>query len=95
MARFSSVSRTGDGGPWWRPNWPGWSPPSYGGAARPARAEIRSRVVRTLAEALGMPEPGAVAEAVTVVAGAYFAGEDAAADEAVAWLVAQSAPGGG
>ncbi|MDX3235472.1 isocitrate lyase/phosphoenolpyruvate mutase family protein [Streptomyces sp. ME03-5709C] len=54
--------------------------------------EIRSRVVRTLAEALGMPEPEAVAEAVTVVAGAYFAGADAAADEAVARLVAQSAP---
>ncbi|MCH0539141.1 isocitrate lyase/phosphoenolpyruvate mutase family protein [Streptomyces sp. MUM 203J] len=55
--------------------------------------EVRLRVVRTLAEALGMPEPGAVAEAVAVVAGAYFGGADAAADEAVARLVAQLAPG--
>ncbi|AUH41197.1 isocitrate lyase/PEP mutase family protein [Streptomyces sp. CMB-StM0423] len=53
--------------------------------------EVRVRVVRTLAEALGMPEPGAVAEAVTVVAGAYFGGGDADADEAVEWLVAQMA----
>ncbi|GHI01746.1 hypothetical protein Scel_00670 [Streptomyces cellostaticus] len=55
--------------------------------------EVRVRVVRTLAEALGMPEAEAVAEAVTVVARAYFGGADAAADEAVAWLVAQLAPG--
>ncbi|MBG0831424.1 isocitrate lyase/phosphoenolpyruvate mutase family protein [Planomonospora sp. ID67723] len=54
--------------------------------------EVRVRVVRTLAEALGMPEPGAVAEAVTVVAGVYFGGADAAADEAVARLVAQLVP---
>ncbi|MER7726634.1 isocitrate lyase/phosphoenolpyruvate mutase family protein [Streptomyces sp. NPDC096323] len=55
--------------------------------------ETRARVVRTLAEALGMPQPTAVAEAVTVVAGAYFGGEDPAADEAVAWLVGRlSAP---
>lgn len=54
--------------------------------------EVRVRVVRTLAEALGMPDPGAVAEAVTVVAGAYFGAADAAADEAVARLVAQLAP---
>ncbi|MEU9578336.1 isocitrate lyase/PEP mutase family protein [Streptomyces chilikensis] len=54
--------------------------------------EVRVRVVRTLAEALGMPEPGAVAEAVTVVAGAYFGGADAAADEAVARLVARLVP---
>nr|BFD87197.1 hypothetical protein StreXyl84_65980 [Streptomyces sp. Xyl84] len=54
--------------------------------------EVRVRVVRTLAEALGMPDPGAVAEAVTVVAGAYFGGADAAADEAVARLVAQLVP---
>lgn len=39
-----------------------------------------------------MPEPGAVAEAVTVVAGAYFGGADAAADEAVARLVARLVP---
>jgi 2-methylisocitrate lyase-like PEP mutase family enzyme len=54
-------------------------------------------VVRTLADALGMPEPEAVAEAVTVVAGAYFGGADAdavaAADEAVARLVGQLMPG--
>ncbi|UED83295.1 isocitrate lyase/phosphoenolpyruvate mutase family protein [Streptomyces profundus] len=55
--------------------------------------EARARVVRTLAEALGMPEPGAVAEAVLVVAGAYFGGGDAAADLAVAELVARLAPG--
>lgn len=55
--------------------------------------EARVRVVRTLAEALGMPEPGEVAEAVTVVAGAYFGGADAAADEAVARLVARLVPG--
>ncbi|WP_431949141.1 isocitrate lyase/phosphoenolpyruvate mutase family protein [Actinacidiphila sp. bgisy167] len=60
-------------------------------AARP-EGEVRTRVVRTLAEALGMPEPGAVAEAVTVVAGAYFGGADAAADEAVARLVASLVP---
>lgn len=50
--------------------------------------EVRVRVVRVLAEALEMPEPGAVAEAVTNVAGAYFGGADPAADEAVARLVA-------
>ncbi len=59
--------------------------------------EVRVRVVRALAEALGMPEPGAVAEGVTVVAGAYFgagaAAVDAAADEAVARLVALLVPG--
>ncbi|MDH6229320.1 isocitrate lyase/phosphoenolpyruvate mutase family protein [Streptomyces sp. MJP52] len=54
--------------------------------------EVRVRVVRTLAEALGMPEPGMVAKAVTVVAGAYFGGADAAADEAVARLVAHLVP---
>ncbi|GAA3831035.1 isocitrate lyase/phosphoenolpyruvate mutase family protein [Streptomyces phyllanthi] len=55
-------------------------------------ADVRTRVVRTLAEALGMPQPGAVAQAVIVVAGAYFGGGDAAADEAVARLVARLAP---
>lgn len=49
--------------------------------------DVRSRVVQTLAEAMGMPEPAAVAEAVKVVAGAYFGGDDPAADEAVARLV--------
>ena len=62
-------------------------------AAAGPEGELRARVVRTLAEALGMPEPEAVAEAVIVVAGAYFGGADAAADEAVAWLVTQLAPG--
>ncbi|GAA2869499.1 hypothetical protein GCM10010517_29510 [Streptosporangium fragile] len=62
-------------------------------AAAGREGEIRVRVVRTLAEALGMPEPAAVAEAVIVVAGAYFGGADAAADEAVARLVAQLVPG--
>ncbi|MFE3183417.1 isocitrate lyase/phosphoenolpyruvate mutase family protein [Streptomyces violascens] len=60
-------------------------------AAAPA-GDVRTRVVRALAEALGMPEPGAVAEAVIVVAGAYFGGGNAAADEAVARLVARLAP---
>ncbi|MFC9295058.1 isocitrate lyase/phosphoenolpyruvate mutase family protein [Streptomyces sp. NPDC057011] len=63
------------------------------GAAAGTEGEIRIRVVRTLAEALGMSEPGMVAEAVAVVAGAYFGGSDAAADEAVARLVAQLAQG--
>ncbi len=49
------------------------------------------RVVRALAETLGMPEPEAVAKAVVVVAGAYFGGTDEAADEAVARLVARLA----
>ncbi|MFF3784176.1 isocitrate lyase/phosphoenolpyruvate mutase family protein [Streptomyces sp. NPDC001933] len=62
-------------------------------AARPG-GEVRVRVVRTLAESLGMPDPGAAAEAVTVVAGAYFGAADATPDEdgAVARLVAQLAP---
>ncbi|MFD8381680.1 isocitrate lyase/phosphoenolpyruvate mutase family protein [Streptomyces sp. NPDC059679] len=63
-------------------------------AATGPKGEVRVRVVRALAEALGMPEPGAVAEAVTVVAGAYFGGTDPAADEAVARLVACLAPAG-
>ncbi|MEV7526318.1 isocitrate lyase/phosphoenolpyruvate mutase family protein [Streptomyces sp. NPDC091371] len=66
-------------------------------AAGQPEGETRVRVVRTLAEALGMPEPGAVAEAVIVVAGAYFGGTDAEAgadaDNSVAWLVAQLVPG--
>ncbi|MEV1021137.1 isocitrate lyase/phosphoenolpyruvate mutase family protein [Streptomyces sp. NPDC050264] len=53
-----------------------------------AGGDVRTRVVRTLAEALGMPGPAEVAEAVLVVAGAYFGGGDATADEAVARLVA-------
>ncbi|MFG3137329.1 isocitrate lyase/phosphoenolpyruvate mutase family protein [Streptomyces sp. NPDC048211] len=54
--------------------------------------ETRVAVVRTLADALGLPRPTAVAEAVTVVAGVYFGGDDAAADEAVAALVRWLAP---
>ncbi|MCC3773386.1 isocitrate lyase/phosphoenolpyruvate mutase family protein [Streptomyces sp. UNOB3_S3] len=62
-------------------------------AAEPG-GDIRTRVVRTLAEAMGIPEPDAVAKAVTVVSGPYFgAPADEAADEAVAWLVARTAPG--
>jgi len=61
-------------------------------AAAGPEGEVRARVVRTLAEALGMPEPAAVAEAVIVVAGAYFGGGDASADEAVAHLVERLAP---
>jgi len=61
-------------------------------AAAGPEGEVRVRVVRVLAEALGMPEPAAVAEAVIVVAGAYFGGGDAAADEAVARLVERLAP---
>lgn len=63
-------------------------------AATGPKGELRVRVVRALAEALGMPEPGAVAEAVTVVAEAYFGGTDPAADEAVARLMARLAPTG-
>ncbi|MBB5938769.1 isocitrate lyase/phosphoenolpyruvate mutase family protein [Streptomyces zagrosensis] len=62
-------------------------------AAAVGRAgELRTRVVRSLAQALGMPAPGAVAEAVIVVAGAYLGGADAGADAAVAQLVRQLAP---
>ncbi|WP_328892071.1 isocitrate lyase/PEP mutase family protein [Streptomyces sp. NBC_00236] len=49
--------------------------------------DTRVTVVRTLAGALGMAQPAAVAQAVIAVAGVYFGGEDAAADEAVARLV--------
>ncbi|WP_052848975.1 isocitrate lyase/phosphoenolpyruvate mutase family protein [Streptomyces avicenniae] len=64
------------------------------GADGDGDGDVRIRVVRALAEALGMPEPGDVAQAVTVVAGAYFGGADPdpAADEAVARLVALLAP---
>ncbi|MDT5027846.1 MAG: hypothetical protein QOE61_4272 [Micromonosporaceae bacterium] len=50
--------------------------------------DVRLFVVRTVAECLELPEPDAVAEAVTIVAGAYFSGGgDADADAAVAWLL--------
>ncbi|MFF6999725.1 isocitrate lyase/phosphoenolpyruvate mutase family protein [Streptomyces sp. NPDC008313] len=55
--------------------------------------EVRSRVVHALAEALGMPEPEEVAEAVTAVAQVYFEGAGPAADEAVARLTERLAPG--
>lgn len=55
--------------------------------------QTRLRVVRVLAEALGMPEPEAVAQEVAVVAGAYFGGSDPAADVSVARLVALLQPG--
>ncbi|WP_225839741.1 isocitrate lyase/phosphoenolpyruvate mutase family protein [Streptomyces sp. NK08204] len=72
-------------------------------AAAAPEQEVRVRVVRILAQALGIPEAGAVAEAVTVVAGAYFGDQakdkektaaDEAADEAVAWLVTHLTPPG-
>ncbi|MGY0489527.1 isocitrate lyase/phosphoenolpyruvate mutase family protein [Streptomyces sp. WG-D5] len=53
-----------------------------------------SDVAHLLAEALGCPEPDAVAEAVTTVAGAYFGGEDPEADVAVARLVELLTPTG-
>ncbi|MET9657050.1 isocitrate lyase/phosphoenolpyruvate mutase family protein [Streptomyces sp. NPDC006510] len=64
-------------------------------AAAGTGGEVRARVVRTLAEALGMPEPAVVTEAVIAVAQAYFGCADAAADEdeAVARLVALLMPG--
>ncbi|PRX99026.1 isocitrate lyase/phosphoenolpyruvate mutase family protein [Allonocardiopsis opalescens] len=58
----------------------------------PDDGDLRVRVVRTLAEALGLPEPAAVAAAVPVVAGAYFGHQDPAADAAVAELVALLGP---
>ncbi|MFI7005337.1 isocitrate lyase/phosphoenolpyruvate mutase family protein [Streptomyces sp. NPDC050145] len=56
--------------------------------------EVRVRVVRTLAEALGLPDSGAAAADVIVVAGACFGGAEAtvAEDGAVARLVAQCVP---
>ncbi|MFD7293836.1 isocitrate lyase/phosphoenolpyruvate mutase family protein [Streptomyces sp. NPDC059897] len=57
-------------------------------AARwPEAEDADPHVVRTLAEALGYREPGAVAKAVGAVAPAYFGGEDPDADAAVARLV--------
>lgn len=57
---------------------------------------VRAVVVRTLAAALGFAEPDRVAEAVGLVAGAYFGGVDedtlTAADAAVAWLLPRMLP---
>ncbi|WP_225447765.1 cytochrome P450 [Streptacidiphilus sp. P02-A3a] len=61
--------------------------------------ETRLVVVGTLAEALGLADPEAVADAVATVAGAYFGGAApetlAASDAAVAWLAPRMLPGGG
>ncbi|MEE1788270.1 hypothetical protein PUR71_36045 [Streptomyces sp. SP17BM10] len=59
-------------------------------------ADDRHAVVRTLAQALGLPGPDAVAEAVVAVSAGYFGGtltpvEAKAADEAVALLLAHVA----
>lgn len=56
-------------------------------AVDPAVDEVRALVVRTLAVALGLDEPDAIAAAVIVVAGVYFGGDDPATDEALAWLL--------
>jgi cytochrome P450 len=56
----------------------------------PASASDLGRlVVRTLAEAMRLPDPPAVAEAIHAMAGAYFGGADANADRACAWLTEQ------
>ncbi|MEU7823103.1 cytochrome P450 [Catellatospora sp. NPDC049133] len=60
----------------------------------------RHTVVRILAEALGLPGPDEVAEAVVAVSAGYFGGEltptqARAADEAVASLLARTAHAGG
>jgi cytochrome P450 len=52
------------------------------------RDELRHLVVRTLAEALSIAEPDAVATAVMAVAGTYFGGDNPVAEAASAWLVA-------
>ncbi|MFF3489728.1 isocitrate lyase/phosphoenolpyruvate mutase family protein [Streptomyces sp. NPDC002795] len=59
-----------------------------------ATRDAAPHVVRTLAEALGYPEPETVAEAVTAIAAVYFGGEDPAADAAVAHLVDLLSPSG-
>ncbi|WP_412539282.1 cytochrome P450 [Longispora sp. K20-0274] len=59
---------------------------------RASSAEPRHVIVRTLAAALGLAEPDAVAEAVALAATTYFGGEDPAADAAVAWLVPRMTP---
>jgi cytochrome P450 len=52
-----------------------------------AGADPRFVVVCGLAEALGLPDPDAVAADVAIVSGVYFGGSDPAADAAVARLV--------
>ncbi|GIG61101.1 hypothetical protein Lfu02_54730 [Longispora fulva] len=56
-----------------------------------ARLDPRHVVVRALAQALGLSDPDAVAEAVALAATTYFGGDDPAADAAVAWLVPRTA----
>ncbi|MGY0235511.1 cytochrome P450 [Longispora urticae] len=63
-------------------------------AAATAPGDPRHAVLRTLAAALGLAEPDAIAEAVVVAAGTYFGGEDPAADAAVAWLLPRMSPPG-
>lgn len=53
-----------------------------------APADARLLAVRVLADALGLPDPDAVAADVRLVAGVYFGGDDEAADAAVARLMA-------
>ncbi|MFE0101037.1 isocitrate lyase/phosphoenolpyruvate mutase family protein [Streptomyces sp. NPDC059009] len=69
---------------------------SGSGARSPSDSEdmpsLRIRVVRTLAEALGLPDPAGVAADVATVARAYFGGEVPGADEAVARLVGRLTP---
>ncbi|WP_346766387.1 hypothetical protein [Streptomyces sp. CB01881] len=66
-------------------------------AAAGFEPDARLRAVRALAQGLGLAEPDAVAQAVSVVARAYFAEapDDAEADAAVAWLLPRMAAGGG
>ncbi|MFI0794792.1 cytochrome P450 [Micromonospora rubida] len=55
--------------------------------------DARRASVRALADALAVPEPDAVVEAITIVAGAYFGdAHDTAADQAVAKLLTLMLP---
>ncbi|WP_405096495.1 cytochrome P450 [Micromonospora sp. NBC_01412] len=55
--------------------------------------DARRASVRALADALGIPEPDAVVEAITIVAGAYFGdAHDTAADQAVAKVLTLMLP---
>ncbi|MGW0932082.1 isocitrate lyase/phosphoenolpyruvate mutase family protein [Streptomyces sp. NPDC002644] len=67
-------------------------------ATTEAGGGLRVRVVRALAEAMGLLEPEAVARDVALVAAVWFGGEDpaadAAADAAAARLTARTAPDG-
>ncbi|MGW0608532.1 isocitrate lyase/phosphoenolpyruvate mutase family protein [Streptomyces sp. NPDC002640] len=63
-------------------------------ATTEAGGGLRVRVVRALAEAMGLLEPEAVARDVALVAAVWFGGEDPAADAAAARLTARTAPDG-